>query len=116
MTTRRIGLRRWIGHNGSSAMIAAQFGLAMIPLWRAISSGLISGTTSGTAGSMRNAEELSMTTAPFRAAIGAYSRAVLLPAENSAKSTPSKLSALSASTVRSRPQHGSTLPADRGEA
>ena len=27
-----------------------------------------------------------------------------------------QLSALSASTVRSRPQHGSTLPADRGEA
>ena len=52
-------------------MIAAQFGLAMIPWWRAISSGLISGTTSGTAGSMRNAEELSITTAPLRTAIGA---------------------------------------------
>src|SRR6266576_4127997 len=94
--TRRIGLRRWIGHNGRSATIAAQFGLAMIPLWRAISSGLISGTMSGTAGSMRNAEELSITTALLRTAIGANSRAVLLPAENSAMSTPAKLSSLSA--------------------
>src|SRR5205809_61825 len=71
MMTRRIGLRRWIGHSGRSAMIAAQFGLAMIPLWHAISSGLISGTTSGTAGFMRNAAELSIITAPLRTAIGA---------------------------------------------
>src|SRR5437763_7177256 len=116
MMTRWIGLRRWIGHNDRSAMIAAQFGFEMIPLWRAISSGLISGTTSGTAGSMRKAEELSMTTAPWRTAAGAYWRAVLAPAENSARSTPAKVLSFSAATVMSFPRNGSTVPADRVEA
>ena len=36
-----------------------------------MASGLISGITSGTVGSMRNAEELSTTTAPAWAAMGA---------------------------------------------
>ena len=43
-----------------------------------------SGTTSGTPGSMRNAEELSTTTAPWRTAIGTNRRDVVPPAENSA--------------------------------
>ena len=47
-----------------------------------------SGTTRGTAPSIRNAELLSMTTAPF-AARGALSRLTPLPAENRTRSRPS---------------------------
>ena len=39
----------WIGHSGTSAVIAAQFGLAMMPLWSRMRCALISGITSGTA-------------------------------------------------------------------
>src|SRR6059058_3428353 len=55
-----------MGHNGVMEMMAQQLGLAMIPRWPRRASGLISGTTSGTCGSRRNAEELSMTVAPAR--------------------------------------------------
>ena len=44
---------RWIGHSGVIEMIAEQFGFAMMPWCVAIFSGLISGTTSGTVGSIR---------------------------------------------------------------
>ena len=57
-----------------------------------------------------------MTIAPARTAAGAYSRAVPLPAENSARSTPAKLSALSVSTPMSWSRNGKVLPAERGEA
>ena len=70
MITRLMRLALWIGHSGTSAMIAAQFGLAMMPLCSRIRPALISGTTSGTSGSMRKAEELSTTTAPAFTAIG----------------------------------------------
>ena len=50
------------------AAIVVQFGLAMIPLRAsAIASGLTSETTSGTSGSIRNAEELSTTIDPASA-------------------------------------------------
>ena len=49
-----------------------------------------SGTTSGTSGSIRQAEELSITIAPAAAAFGAYSLEVVLPAENRAMSRPEK--------------------------
>ena len=81
---------RCSGQSGTTATIATQFGLAMMPMWRAIASGFTSGTTSGTPGSMRNAEELSTTTAPCRTAIGANRRDTAPPAENSAMSTPGK--------------------------
>src|SRR5438270_6053159 len=60
-----------MGHNGVMEMMAQQLGLAMIPRWPRRVSGLISGTTSGTCGSRRKAEELSMTVAPARTASGA---------------------------------------------
>src|SRR5258708_29180523 len=54
-----------------------QFGLATMPLgMRARASALTSGTTSGTSGSMRQALELSTTTAPARAARGENSRLI----------------------------------------
>ena len=81
---------RWIGHSGTSAVIAAQFGLAMMPLWSRMRPALISGITSGTFGSIRKADELSTTTAPAFTAIGANLREMPPPAENSAMSTPSE--------------------------
>ena len=54
------------------ATMVVQFGLATMPLGMARSaSALASGTTSGTSGSMRQAEELSMTVAPAAARRGA---------------------------------------------
>src|SRR5262245_1336752 len=97
-------------------MIAAQFGFAMMPRWPAIVSGLISGTTSGTAASMRNAEELSTTIAPRAVAMGAYLRDVEPPAEKSARSTPSNELSFSSVTVTDPPANGSFLPADRADA
>ena len=92
-----------------------QFGFAMMPLCFAISSGLISGMTSGTSGSMRKVEELSMTTAPRLAASGA-SVLLMLPPAKRATSMFSKDSGLASSTVYSLPQTMSFLPALRLEA
>ncbi len=62
-------------------MIAVvQLGLAMMPLCARRSSGLISGTTSGTDGSMRKNDELSTTTQPALTASGPYCAEMLLPA------------------------------------
>src|SRR6185437_3923371 len=89
---RRMRFTRWTGQSGVIAMIVEQLGFATMPRCPAIAWGLISGTTSGTAGSMRKAEELSTTTAPARAAIGAKRLEIEPPAENSAMPTPRKLS------------------------
>ncbi len=107
---------RWMGHNGVMEMMAVQLGLAMIPRWVRSASRLISGTMSGTAGSMRNAEELSMTVAPARTAMGANFFEMALPAENSAMSTPSKLASVSSCTRSGAPRNVSSLPAERAEA
>ena len=92
-----------------------QFGLAMMPLCFAISSGLISGITSGTSGSMRKVEELSMTTAPRFAASGARVLLMLPPAKR-AMSIFSKDSGFASSTVYSFPFTSTFFPADRFDA
>ena len=97
-------------------MIATQFGLAMMPRCEAIAPAFTSGTTSGTPASMRNAEELSTTTAPCATAAGANRRAVPLPAENSAISAPARPSSVSNSTGSPSPRNISRRPAERGEA
>src|SRR3954462_9243558 len=81
-----------------------------------MASGLISGTTSGIASSMRNAEELSTTTAPFDTAIGPNFFEVELPAENRARCTPSNDFSVSSVTVTDLPAKGSCLPAERADA
>ena len=61
--------------NGAVAITATavvQFGPAMIPLWSFTASPLISGTTSGTFGSSRKADDWSITTAPASAIRGEY--------------------------------------------
>src|SRR5580658_5127992 len=103
-------LTLWIGQRGVMEMIAQQLGLAMMPAWPRIASGLISGTTNGTLVSMRKAEELSTTVAPARTAIGAKRLEVLPPAEKSARSTPAKLASVSSCTVSGLPQNGNVLP------
>jgi hypothetical protein len=97
-------------------MIAAQFGLAMMPRWSCSASELISGTTSGTPESILNAEELSITTVPLRTAIGAKRFDVALPAEKSPMSTPLKLFSVSSRTGSIRPENGSIVPAERADA
>src|SRR5438270_513606 len=105
-----------MGHNGVMEMMAQQLGLAMIPRWPRRASGLISGTTSGTCGSRRNAEELSMTVAPARTASGAKRFEVPDPAEKSASCTPSKPSSVSSRTGSSRPRNLKVFPAERADA
>ena len=59
------------------AAIVVQFGLATMPFGMERSAcGLTSATTSGTSGSMRHADELSITIAPAAATTGASSRDV----------------------------------------
>ena len=74
------------------AAIVVQLGLAMMPLRAlAIVAGLTSLTTSGTSGSIRHADELSMTMAPAAANRGASSRDEVAPAENRAMSRPRRI-------------------------
>ena len=69
-----------------------QLGLAMMPrfLYLAMASGLTSGTTKGTSGSMRKCDVLSITTAPAFAARGVYSAETLAPGDDSTISIPAK--------------------------
>ena len=80
-----------------------------------IASGLTSETTSGTSGSIRQAEELSTTTAPAAANRGASARDAVAPAEKSAMSSPLGSAVSASSTMTSRSPKGSTVPADRAE-
>ena len=94
-----------------------QFGLEIIPRGRCFTiSGFTSGTTSGTSASIRNAPELSTTTAPRDAAIGAHSAEISSGTSNIATSMPSNDSGVSATTVSSSPRHLSFFPALRADA
>src|SRR6266545_6331430 len=99
-----------------SVMAVVQFGLAIMPLCHFTSAALISGITSGTESSMRNALELSMTTQPARAARGANSFEMLPPALNNARSMPLNDSFVSSSTAISLRRNLSVLPIERAEA
>ena len=87
-----------------------------MPLCSRIRPALISGITSGTFGSMRKAEELSITTAPALTAAGENFREVPLPAENSAMSTPSNDFSVSSSITILSPRKSMVLPAERALA
>ena len=92
--TRRIVKASCRGLSATTIWIVEQFGLAMIPLWRAMAWALTSGTTSGTVGSIRQALELSTTTAPAFAAIGLHSREIDAGVLDRTMSTPSKARAV----------------------
>ena len=69
--------------------IVVQFGFATMPFGiERSASAFTSGTTSGTSGCMRHAEELSITVTPADATISAISRLAVAPAEKSAMSRP----------------------------
>ncbi len=71
------------------AAMVVQFGLATMRFGMASSAdGFTSATTSGTSGSMRQADELSMTVAPAPAATGASWREHSAPAEKNTTSRP----------------------------
>ena len=105
------------GCNTGIAAIVVQLGLAIIPLRASpIACGLTSLTTRGTSGSIRQADELSITMTPAAAYFGASTLDDAPPAENSAMSMPVR-SAVSASSTRiSVPRHGNVVPADRSDA
>ena len=69
--------------------------------------------TSGTSGSIRHADDLSMTTAPRLAASGASCLLVPPPAAKKTMSEPSKASGEASSTTNSSPMKGSLVPAER---
>src|SRR6185503_20904711 len=99
------------------AAIVVQLGLAMIPFGRrASAAGFTSLTTSGTSGSIRQAEELSITMTPAAANFGASTREVAAPAEKMAMSSPDGSATAASSTGTCRSPNGSIEPADRDEA
>ncbi|CAB4661212.1 unannotated protein [freshwater metagenome] len=65
---------------------------------------------------MRQADELSITTAPAAAYFGASAFEVEPPAENSAISMPVRSAVSASSTTISSPRKVSVLPAEREEA
>ena len=99
------------------ATIVVQLGLAT--MLRGISSSawaLTSGTTSGTCGSMRQADELSTTTAPASATRGARTLEVAPPAENRTMSSPDQSAVSASSTSTSPSPHFRRRPAERLDA
>src|SRR5437588_9723731 len=95
--------------------IAQQFGLATTPSCSRARSPFTSGTTSGTPGSSRYADDLSTTTAPPRTACGTSSRDADVPTENNASSTPADASASGVASSTTIPQ-SSVRPAERADA
>ena len=96
--------------------MVVQLGLAIMPLGRTrAASGLTSLTTSGTCGSLRHAEELSTTTAPAAANLGAYSLEAAPPAEKMATSIPARSAVATSSTWTRAPRNSTTCPAERAE-
>ena len=92
-------------------MIVEQLGFAMIPLLVNASSPLISGTISGTSGSIRKAELLSMYTAPAFTMAGANFLDMAFLTAPRTKSMPSKLSSVASSIAMSCPLKRMRLPA-----
>src|SRR5712691_6987223 len=114
--TRRRRPASWRGLSGITVTMVVQLGHATMPRWPRRAWALISGTTSGTDGSMRYALDLSTTTAPALTACGAYSFDWADPAEKSATSTPLKASGPSFSTRTVSPLNVMALPTERSEA
>lgn len=81
-----------------------------------MASGFTSGITSGTSGTIRNAELLSTTIDPRSTASGPSSLLIDPPALNRAMSIPSKLSGRSSSTVYSRSSNVRRGPAASEQA
>ena len=85
----RMGDSRFRALTAVTVMMVEQLGLEIMPLCHAASSGLTSGTISGTLGSRRKAEELSTKTAPALTMAGANRFAMSFSAAPRTMSTPS---------------------------
>ena len=97
--------------------IVVQFGLATIPFGMFASvCGFTSETTSGTSGSIRHADELSITMTPLSVNRGASAFEPVAPAENSATSRPLGSATAASSTGICVPFHGNVSPTERAEA
>src|ERR1044071_3003511 len=90
------------GLSATTSCAVEQFGLAMMFFLEKPSSAcaFTSGTTSGTSGSMRNADELSITTAPCAPIFGDHSFDTLPPADIRQMSTSEKSMCSSALHLR----------------
>src|SRR5437870_8489168 len=88
-TTRLTRARSCSGLTATVSGIATQLGLATMRFGMLLrAAALTSGTTSGTSGSMRHAEELSTTMAPALAAMGLNSRLIDDGVLDRTRSTP----------------------------
>src|SRR5688572_8562703 len=93
-----------------------QLGLAMILSFLVSTSAFTSGTTSFLVGSMRQADELSMTVMPASANLGAHSRLVLPPAEKRATAGLAAIASVILATLYFFPLYSTSLPTDFSEA
>src|SRR5262245_26543453 len=112
-TTERRPAARRIGSSAITKPIVVQFGQATMPRSFSSASGLISGTTSGTFGSSRQVDDLSIATPPRFATSGASSFESAPVAAKKAKSTPSNASGRASRTSISRPAKRTLWPAER---
>jgi hypothetical protein len=104
-----------IGYKTTAAIAVVQFGFA-ISLLSPITLEFISGTTNGTSSIYLKAEELSITIDQEFIAYFAKLLLISEPAENKAKSTHSKDSFLSSSTIKPPKAVSIFLPAECHEA
>src|SRR3954465_5684369 len=117
MTSRTSSASSCSGLRTGIAAIVVQLGLATIRFGAdATSSPLTSLTTRGTSGSIRQADELSMPTAPAAANFGASSLDADAPTENNATSMTDGSAVSASSTTTSRSRQRSVVPADRADA
>src|SRR6202012_5128128 len=93
-----------------------QLGFAMILSSFVRASALSSGTISFFVGSMRQAEELSMTVMPAGANLGAHSREVLPPAEKRATAGFAAMASAALTILYFFPLNSTSFPMERSEA
>src|SRR5687768_8673182 len=93
-----------------------QLGFAMILSFLVRMSALISGTINGLEGSIRHADELSITVMPASAKRGAHSSDVPPPAENKAREGLAAIASAMLITLNFFPLNSISLPTDRSDA
>src|SRR5688572_31327009 len=93
-----------------------QLGLAMILSSLPNTCAFTSGTTSFLVGSIRQAEELSITVIPASANLGAHSSEVLPPAENKATAGFAAIASVMLTTLNFFPLYSTSFPTDLSEA
>src|ERR1044072_5047028 len=93
-----------------------QLGLAMILSASLNTCAFTSGTTNFLVGSMRQADELSITVMPASANLGAHSSEVLPPAENKATAGFAAIASVMLTTLNFFPLNSTSLPTDFSEA